>query len=92
MGQFDDEIARLRQRLGGTYRLAERQALITQIRELMELDGWQPGALADRVDAVEVELANLHERLVKLTAVIGELVARLEELADQKRPMGFDKN
>ena len=54
MPQFTEEIEALKHRVKYvTISAQERKILIEGIEKLMILDGWEPGSLAKRVDALE---------------------------------------
>ena len=66
MAQFNEQIAKLKAELAVTSSSVEREGLIRHIKELMELDGWQSGAFAKRIGALEVQVEELTTHFANL--------------------------
>ena len=65
MAQFTEQIEGLKRQLSScpiSY-TEKRDSIIKNIKTLMELDGWEPGALAKRVDALEEVLLKVIDLL-----------------------------
>ena len=85
MAQFDKEIATLKQKLANQINIIEREVTIQHLEKLMRLDGWEPGGLSERIDALETQLKDFEMALHSLV----ERVSILERPG--KGPIGFSK-
>ena len=64
MAQFDKEIQRLQAFLNSPSNdMIETEAAVRKLEQLMRLDGWEPGSLAKRIDALEAQLKQLETSL-----------------------------
>ncbi len=61
------------------------EAAARKLEQLMRLDGWEPGGLSERIDAIETQLNLLKEALSSLS----RRVTAIENPG--KGPMGFGK-
>ena len=75
MRQFDEQIKRLKQELSMPFSLlspSDKESLTNQIKTLMELDGWEPGHLAERVTSLEGDFERLENALKLIHASLVE--------------------
>ena len=68
MAKFDKEIQRLQEFLNSPSDMIETEVAVQKLENLMRLDGWEPGGLAKRIDALDASLAALTERFATLEA------------------------
>ena len=68
MGQFTEQIEGLKRQLSScpSSYTERRDSIIKNIKTLMELDGWVPGALEKRVSAAESDIESLFEIIESL--------------------------
>ena len=67
MAQFDKEIQRLQAVLNNPSNdMIETEAAVRKLEQLMRLDGWEPGGLAERVDALETAVKLLVQKVTAL--------------------------
>ena len=87
MAQFDEEIQRLQAFLNSPSNdMIKTEAAVRKLEQLMRLDGWKPGGLAERVDALEAQLEGLQN-------AIAEILKRLDLLEQPgKGLLGFGKS
>ena len=87
MAQFDKEIERLKHKIGDSRtKEIDRAAALQNLEKLMKLDGWEPGGLAERVDALEAQLKTFEAALKALAGRIGAIEN------PEKPPIGFGKS
>ena len=78
MAQFDEEIQKLQAFLNSPSNdMIKTEATVRKLEQLMRLDGWEPGGLAERVSTLEKTVHSLIERLRAL---------------EQKPNIGFGKS
>ena len=85
MAQFDEEIERLQVFLNSSSNdMIKTEAAVRKLEQLMRLDGWEPGGLAKRIDALEAQLKLLEK-------TISSLSQRVDAL-ERKPSIGFGKS
>ena len=84
MGRFDEQIEYLKRRIDSPMvEVNEKESIVRQIKDLMELDGWVPGEQAERLSSLEKDV----ETIKKYVLAMNEKVEDLESNAKTK--MGF---
>ena len=65
--QFIEEIQRLRAFLNSpSDDMIETEAAVRKLEQLMRLDGWEPGSLAKRIDALDTAVKLLVQKVTVL--------------------------